>query len=202
VRHPKFSRSGFFVSAEGTILTTAEAVASCGHVVVERNVAASVSYSDPALGIALLTPATALAPKAVATFATEPRSGSKVALSGYSYEDKLPAPVVTIGTLEDTTGLNGEPGLSRLSLNSLPGDTGGPVLDSAGHVLGILLPADPAAPKRLPDGVAFAASASALTATLQAQGVAAATSSDTTPATPDALAATARDLTVLVSCWE
>ena len=202
VRHPKFSRSGFFISPQGTILTTAEAVATCGRVVVERNVEVTVTYTDPSLGIALLTPKTPLAPKSFAAFATGARSGAKVALSGYSYQDKLPAPVVTVGTLEEVTGLNGEPGLTRLSLTALPGDSGGPVLDAAGHVLGMLLPVDPAAPKQLPQGVAFAASAATLTAALAAQGLTAATSSDTAPATPDALAAAARDMTVLVSCWE
>lgn len=202
VRLPKYSRSGFFVSAQGTVLTTSEAVAKCGRVVIERNIEATVTHTNSALGIALLTPNTPLAPKYVASFAAGARAGARVSLSGYSYEGKLPAPVITLGTLEDMQGLSGEPGLTRLSLSALPGDTGGPVLDASGNVLGMLLPPDTAAAKQLPDGVAFAASAAALTAALMAQGITALQASTTAPATPDALANAARGMTVLVSCWE
>lgn len=201
VRHPKFSRSGFFVSQQGVILTALQAVESCGRIVVERSTEATVSYRDPALGFALLTPNTALAPKAVASFATPGRLGSKVSLSGYSYEDKLPAPVITPGILEDTEGLHGEPNLTRLGMSVLAGDVGGPVLDASGSVLGMLLPTDPRSEKQLPNGVAFAASGSALLAALAAQGLPA-VQSDGTRISPDAFAARARDITVLVSCWE
>ena len=202
VRRPKMSRSGFFVNAQGGILTSLQAVESCGKVVVERSIVAKVSFTDAALGIALLTPETPMAPKAYASFATSANLGAKVSLSGYSYEDKLPAPAVTYGVIEDMTGLNGEPDLTRLTLTALPGDTGGPVLDEAGNVLGMLLPPDTKAAQQLPPGVAFAASASALTAALTAQGVTPEMATSTTPATPDAMAAMARDMTVLVSCWD
>ena len=202
VRHPKLSRSGFFIDATGTVLTTAQAVQGCGRIVLERSTEATVSFQDAALGIAVLTPAKPLAPGAVAEFASAaPRLGAPVSLSGYSYEDKLMAPVLTLGTVEEVKGLNGEPGLTRLSVASLPGDAGGPVLDAGGAVLGMLLPVDPKAARQLPDGVAFAANAPALAAALTARGVTpiAATGGQLTP---DALSARARGMTVLVSCWE
>jgi peptidoglycan hydrolase-like protein with peptidoglycan-binding domain len=201
VRHPKFSSSGFFVSPQGMVLTTLQAVENCGKIVVERSTEATISFSDPGLGIALLTPDTPLAPKAIAGFAVAGRKGSRVALSGYSYGDKLPAPVITPGVLEDDTGLNGEPNLTRLSLSALPGDIGGPVLDASGAVLGMLMPPDTTSGKQLPEGVAFALSAFAFGAILQAQGVAPA-QGQTEALPPDAFAATARNMTVLISCWE
>ena len=202
VRHPKFSRSGFFVSADGMVLTTSQAVQGCGRVVLARSTEATVTYTDDALGIALLTPGVALAPRGVASFAGSGNPGSRVSLSGYSYEDKLPAPVITLGVLEEAQGLNGEPNLTRLSLTALPGDSGGPVLDATGAVLGLLLAPGATGDKQLPQGVAFAASAAALTAVLTAQGVIPAQSYGAVPATPDAMANIARDMTVLVSCWE
>ncbi len=202
VRHPKFSRSGFFVSAQGMVLTTSQAVQGCGRVVLARSTEATVTFTDAALGIALLTPNIALAPRAVASFAGSGSPGARVSLSGYSYEDKLPAPVITLGVLEEALGLNGEPNLTRLSLTALPGDSGGPVLDVTGAVVGLLLPPDASGAKQLPQGVAFAASGAALAAALTAQGVTATQSVGTVPATPDAIATIARDLTVLVSCWE
>ncbi len=203
MRKPKHSRSGFFVNASGTVLTTTEAVAQCGHITLDRSTNATVSYSDATSGIALLTPAKPLSPRAVAAFsATAARLGAKISVAGFAYEDKLPAAVVTLGTIEDQTGLNGEPGLTRLSIRTLPGDTGGPVLADSGAVLGMLMPASMGAARQLPEGVAFAASADALTALLTAHGMTLSASTSTTAATPDALAATARGMTVLVSCWE
>ena len=202
VRHPKMSRSGFFVTPQGMVLTSLQAVETCGKIDIERTVGAKVTFTDPGLGIALLTPDTTLAPKTIASFASVAQVGSKVALSGYSYEDKLPAPVVSLGVLEETQGLNAEPGQVRLSLTALPGDVGGPVLDTSGAVLGMLLPPDVTSGKQLPVGVAIATSAAVLVSALSAQGLTPATATTTTAATPDALAAIARNMTVLVSCWE
>ena len=203
VRHPRLSRSGFFIDAQGSVLTTLQAVEGCGRIVLERATEARVAFTDPTLGIAVLTPNAPLAPRAVAGFASQsPRPGARVSLSGYSYEDKLPAPVLTLGALEDTKGLNGEPGLTRLTLTALPGDAGGPVLDNSGAVIGMLLPGDPAAPRQLPDGVAFAASSAVLSATLTARGMSPTPATDNGPLTPDAMTAAARGMTVLVSCWD
>ena len=203
VRKPKLSRTGFFVSADGMVATTAEAVAQCGRVTIDRSTDAEVTLSDAATGLALLKPKAPLAPRAVAAFATaSTRPGAEITVPGYSYEDRLPAPVLTFGTFEDAQGLNGEPGLSRLSLQSLPGDAGGAVLDGSGTVVGMLLPATPQAGKQLPAGVAFALSGAEITRLLTANGVT--PQAPAAPATlaPGALAELGTGMTALVSCWD
>ena len=203
VTTPKLSRSGFFVDAAGSVVTTVEAVAQCGRVTIDHDTEAAVAAQDAASGIAILTPKTALAPQAFARLQTAPaRLGGEVAVAGYSYEDKLPAPVLTLGTLEEEKGLNGEPGLSRLAIPVLAGDAGGPVLDQAGAVLGMLLPTAPKGAKLLPDGVAFAAQAGVIGQALTAAGVVPTLATATDIATPDALNAAGLGMTVLVSCWE
>lgn len=205
VKKPKLSRSGFFIDAKGSVLTTTEAVDQCGAITLERSVAAKVSFEDKALGIAVLTPDVVLAPQVVAQFASvAPGVGAPVAVSGYSYEDRLPAPVLTRGTLEEGQGLNGEAGLARLSLQALPGDAGGPVLDDSGAVVGMLLPSGAMSGKELPPDVAFAASAAALVEALTSPAgpaLALNAQTSTAKATPDAFNAAARGMTVLVSCW-
>ena len=47
-------------------------------------------------------------------------------VAGYSYEDRLPAPVMTFGTLEDVTGLNGETGPEAPGAASPAGRRGRP----------------------------------------------------------------------------
>ena len=203
VRKPKFSRSGFFVDAKGSVLTTTEAVTGCARITIERTQEATVTLSDTATGLALLTPATPLSPRAVAEFQPAPsRIGTEVALSGYSYEAKLPSAVLTFGLLEDITGLNGEPSVIRLSIDALPGDTGGPVLDGSGAVLGMLLPQVLQGSKQLPPQVFFAASATQVAATLASAGLTLLQSTAQGTLAPDDLTRTATGMTVLVSCWD
>lgn len=203
VRKPRLSRTGFFVSPEGAVLTTTEAVAECARVTIDRATDATVTLTDTASGLALLTPRAPLAPRAVAGFVTAPtRPGSEIAVPGYSYEDRLPAPVITFGTFEDVTGLNGETTLNRLALQVLPGDTGGPVLDPSGSVVGMLLPAGSQEPKLLPAGVAFALPAAEIARLLTPTGIAPLSATSTAPVDPATLAETATGMTALVSCWD
>lgn len=203
VRRPKLSRTGFFISPEGAVLTTVEAVTGCGRVTIDHATDASVTLSDAGSGLALLTPKSQLSPRAVAAFATGPgRPGSEITVPGYSYEDRLPAPTLTFGTLEDTKGLNGEAGLNRLALQPLPGDAGGAVLDGSGAVLGMLLPAAPQGGKQLPAGVVFALPGAEIARILTPTGVTPLPATNTSPLSPAALADTATAMTALVSCWE
>lgn len=203
VRRPKLSRSGFYVDAAGTVLTTPEAVEGCSRVTLDAGVAAQVRLVDKAAGLALLVPETPLAPRAVAGLrAGSLRTGAEIAVSGFPYEDRLPAPVLTFGTLEAETGLDGEPGLSRLALLSHPGDAGGPVLDATGAVIGMLLPQASGGTQVLPAGTAFVASGAAIAARLAGEGVTLAVAEGTGALPPDDLAQRAAGMTVLVSCWE
>ncbi|MEO0865776.1 MAG: serine protease [Pseudomonadota bacterium] len=202
IRKPRLSRSGFFVDSRGTVLTTTEAVQNCTRITLDNEVEATVATMDNARGVAVLTPDTPLAPLAVARFAdTTPRLTSEVAASGYSFEGVLDAPSMTFGTLSDLRGLNGEAELARLALDTLPGDAGGPVLDTGGGVLGMLLPA-PAGGRALPEGVQFALDVAALQEVLEQAGMAAGNTNSGTPIDPIDLTAAASGMTVLVSCWD
>lgn len=52
VRRPKFSRSGFYVTPQGHVATTTDAVSQCGRVTLDGVTDASILASDPAQGIA------------------------------------------------------------------------------------------------------------------------------------------------------
>ncbi len=203
VKTPILSRSGFFIDAAGTVLTTIDAVGTCGRVTIDHDIDATVRFSDAATGLAVLTPAQPMAPNAFAQFQTGAmRLGSEISVAGYSYETKLPAPVLSFGVLEEDKGLNGEAGIARLAIALLPGDAGGPVVDQSGSVIGMALPAVGDGARLLPDGVGFAASGAAITAVLTQAGITTRASTQTAIATPDALNAAALGMTVLVSCWE
>ncbi len=203
IRTPEMSRSGFYVDAKGTVLTTAEAVTGCSRITVNEDYVADISAVDEAHGLALLTPQVPLAPLAHAAFLTvDPRLKSDVAVAGYSYEGRLSAPSLTYGSLSELTGLNGEAELNRLTLAALPGDAGGPVLDAGGAVMGVLLPNQAPAGRTLPDGVSFALDAGVVTSFLADHGVTPDATDAAASLDPVELSARAADMTVLVSCWK
>jgi peptidoglycan hydrolase-like protein with peptidoglycan-binding domain len=202
IRQPDRIRSGFYVSADGQAVTSAEAVASCDRVTLDDRIEAQVTATDPALGVALLAPAEALAPIRVARLQSGlPRLQSEIAVAGFPYGDALTQPTVTFGRLADLRGLQGEDTLKRLALDAVEGDTGGPVFDATGAVLGVLLPRDGNASQQLPAEVSFATDAGALATFLSQNGVNPAASDAVEPIAPEDLAGIAADMTVRVTCW-
>ncbi len=203
VRRPTKSRSGFYVDATGRVATTTEVVQGCGRITIDGGIEMTVAAKDEASGVAVLSPRTALAPLGVARLDPAVASvGGEVAVAGYSYPDTLSEPVLTFGTLADTKDLSGDDRRERLQIRTLEGDAGGPVLDTTGRVIGMLLPRMTADGRVLPEDVSFAVDAAVLRATLG--GIAA---DEAAPAASGAMAAEdiariGRDMTVQVSCWE
>ena len=201
-RHPEFARSGFFIAADGAVLTAAAGLNACGRITVEDHLA-DLAYVDEALGLAVLRPQKPLAPSAVAAFQpTEPRLGSEIAVAGFSYPEALSAPVLSFGTLSDLSGLAGEASRARLAVRTLAGDAGGPVLDTTGAVVGMLLPAETATDKLLPEDLAQALRSFEIVARLTENGYAPMASEPAGSIAAEDIAARAQDLTVRVACWK
>lgn len=203
VRQPVRSASGFFVDRAGRVLTSVAAVEGCTRVTLDSEHEAQVAARDEALGLAVLRPVDPLAPRRVAQFQTNPpRLQSEVAVAGYSFGGVLGAPTLTFGTLEDMQGLRGEESLKRLTLVSEPGDTGGPVMDTAGGVLGMLQPRDGDDDQRLPQDVSFATKTDEILEFLRGAGIDAQAGSASAPLDPVDLTRIGAEMTVLVSCWD
>ncbi|MDD9922522.1 MAG: serine protease [Boseongicola sp.] len=201
IRRPERARSGFYVAANGAVVTTSEAVRQCTRITLDEDVEASVTASDDALGLALLQPSRSLSPLAIAELAAvEPRLQSDIAVAGYSFGGVLTAPSLTYGVFADIKGLDGNTQVQRLDVSSEPGDAGGPVFNDAGAVMGVLLDQVEGA-RRLPENVAFALDAPVLAEFLSANGLTASASDAENGMAPEDLTLLAADLTVLVSCW-
>ena len=202
IRRPRLSRSGFFVSDSGAVVTTLEAVQNCSRITLDNDGEARLAAADDKLGVALLEPMTALAPRAVAQFSSSlPRLQSDVAVAGFSYGGLLGAPTMTFGAVSDLRGLRGEPELTRLEAETLEGDAGGPVFDQAGGVLGMLLPRE-GSDRQLPANVSFAANGQAVQTLLTQSGISSQRRDSQAPMAPEDITAMARDMTVLVNCWD
>ncbi|MCR8726367.1 serine protease [Frigidibacter sp. ROC022] len=201
IRRPDVSRSGFYFDAEGHVLTSADAVASCERVTLDTDLEVEVLARDADLGVAVLQAKEPLVPIDFGRLQPgQPRLGSEIAVSGYAYDGRLGAAVLTFGQLADLKGLDGDSRVTRLSLKVTPGDAGGPVFDGSGAVMGLLLP-----PRNdgqvLPDDAAFALSAETLAGFLAEHGLAPVAAEPAGDIAPEVLTTRARDMTVLVSCW-
>ena len=202
VRRPTLSRSGFFITATGTVLTTVDVLQSCARVTIDGDLPMTVALSDAQSGLALLVPERPLAPPGVAAFQTAPeRIGTEVAVAGYPYEDRLTSPAMTFGSVEALEGLDGEAGLKRLNLPALPGDAGGPVVDGTGAVIGMMLPRTQDAARQLPPEVSFALAAARIEMVLKPQGIVLGMAPAQGALPPEDLSRRARGMTVRVSCW-
>lgn len=203
VRRPEFSRSGFFVDATGTVLTTASAVAGCGRVTIDEAYDARVVALDEAMGLAVLQPETPLVPMAFAQFQEDlARLGAQVTIAGFSFEDAMTRPVLTFGQIEDMRGLNGEEDRFRLSAEIRQGDLGGPVFGSNGAVIGLLAGQPQDADRILPEDVNYAVPADVIKAFLRSNNISSGTLREDVVVPPEVITRIGGDLTVLVSCWK
>ncbi|PJI91369.1 S1-C subfamily serine protease [Yoonia maricola] len=201
VRQPKLSRSGFYVSDDGVVVTTPEAIAGCSRITLDRQTDAEVIGTDLDLGVAILRPLSPLSPLGVATFQSDiPRLQDQVAVAGYPFNGVLTAPTLTFGTLEDIRDLQGDNRRKRLSVPTQDSNAGGPVLDNSGAVLGMLLPKKAAA-QTLPGDVQFSLDAPLIANLLQELGITPTQTAAAPAISSVALSRKAADVAVLVSCW-
>ncbi len=202
VRQPKLSRSGFFVSGDGAVITTTDVIDSCERLTLDREVDASVLATDPENGIVLLSPNEPLVPRKVATLRVEvPRLQDRIAVAGYPFDGTLSAPSLTFGTVADIRSLTGDDSIHRLEILPQDGDAGGPVLDNAGHVLGMLLPRADDSNQVLPPEVNYARDTANFVTLLTTNGIDPQISETGEVLSPVVLTRLASDMTVLVSCW-
>lgn len=200
------SGSGFRVSGEGHILTNAHVVEGCAEVRLPSAGPVSVAARDDAVDLALLK---GLAGKPFAAFrqGRGVRPGAGVVAVGYPLRGVLASGAnVTTGNVSALAGPGDDRRLIQITAPVQPGNSGGPVLDMAGNVVGVVVAKLDAvkvarATGDIPQNVNFAVSASAARAFLDSEGVAYATAPSVERREPVEVAAAAKAFTVLIECW-
>jgi hypothetical protein len=206
VRKPELMRSGFFVDASGTVVTTVEAVTgetgTCDRVLIDNAYPASVAYTDDTLGLAVLRPQQALAPLGFARIAPNPgRIRGEVAVAAFPFDGALAYASTSFGSITALEGVDGEDWMQRLDLSTGDSEAGGPVLDASGAVLGMVLPGS-AGQRMLPDEVTLALRSDRLMEAMAAAGVPLQTATGLgANLNRDQLARLGADIAVRVSCW-
>jgi S1-C subfamily serine protease len=136
--------SGFVVSASGHLITNRHVVRGCAAVRVrpEGGVprAATVVALDPDDDLALLKTDTTFASVAAFRGGMDPRAGEDVVAVGYPLNGLLAdQPHVTIGSISALAGLYNDLHELTISTPVQPGNSGGPLLDAHGTVVGVVV---------------------------------------------------------------
>ena len=201
--------SGFFVSDNGHILTNAHVVSECADVRIPPAVSVRVAARDDASDLALLQ-GEADPGGAFATFRAGRgiRPGADVVVIGYPLQGVVASEAnVTRGNVSALAGPGDDRRLFQMTAPVQPGNSGGPVLDTSGHVVGVTVAKLDAvkiarATGDIPQNVNFAVSAGTTRAFLDAEGVPYETARSGDTLAPDVVASRAKEFTVLVECWK
>ena len=201
--------SGFLVSTVGHILTNAHVVRGCAEVRSPADVPVQVVAYDDASDLALLE-SSSRSPGTVAEFRQGRgiRSAGSVLVIGYPLRDMLASePSVSAGIVSALAGPGDDRRLIQITAPVQPGNSGGPVLDSAGNVVGVVVARLNALEIArdtgvLPQNVNFAVAAGAARAFLDAESVPYLTAPSDVALPPEAVAAAGKRFTVMVECWK
>lgn len=139
---PKSSGTGFVVSRQGHILTNHHVVASCPSI---RVVMDGMSKEAPLIAIdeendlALLKLPQPMRNVARFRKGRSIRAGDGIVVVGFPYHRILALEAnVTNGVVSALAGLRNDSRFIQISAPVQPGNSGGPVLDSSGHVVGVV----------------------------------------------------------------
>lgn len=196
--------TGFVVSSAGHVLTNRHVVNGCRRVTVDGRPAALMA-EDRTFDLALLR-GEGLSGVAPAVFALEPaRLNSDVTVAGFPLPDLLGGLNVTRGAVTSLKGLGGDGINMQISAPVQPGNSGGPVLNAAGQVVGVVVAKlDAGAVARLyddiPQNVNFAIRGEIAKLFLAQNGVDPLVEAAGIPVAPEDLAETAAAFTRLVAC--
>ncbi|MGP1396127.1 MAG: S1C family serine protease [Inquilinaceae bacterium] len=201
--------SGFFVSRDGHIVTNAHVVEECRKVLVRykgRNLRAAVKDVRQGDDLALLVVQTRpprLAP--IVPGSTVRRAASIVAV-GFPLPDILASGLnVTLGNVSALSGLGGDSRLLQITAPVQPGNSGGPLFDAQGRVVGVVVAKLDAAQVfadtgDIPQNINYAIKADMVLHLLKDHGIPAPASAPTAPMSPEEVADIGRDIAVFIIC--
>jgi S1-C subfamily serine protease len=202
------SGTGFFVSSDGHVLTNHHVIEGCSDI----RVASPGGVSRKAILVAkdskndLAALRTDMNPSSVATFSTRARIGDSAFVYGFPLAGLLATSGnFTVGNVTATAGLEDDSRMFQISAPVQPGNSGGPLLDQYGNVIGVIvskLNALKYAMERndVPQNVNFAIKTAVAVNFLESNGIALTDERKTSAIEPAEVAERAKAFTVRVVC--
>ncbi len=132
--------SGFFVNHAGDIVTNAHVVSGCGHIETSGKAPLRLLGSDADIDLAVLH--ADLSPVDIASLRATPppRIGEDVLAFGFPLPGLLSTEGnVTVGILSATRGVGDDPHVFQMTAPVQSGNSGGPLVDSTGNVVGVVV---------------------------------------------------------------
>jgi len=136
------SGTGFFVSEKGHILTNAHVVEGCTAVAITPSASVAskgtVIARDKTNDLAVI--ATDVKPQSFAALRLGAKVGEPVSAFGYPLTGILTTTGnFTTGNISATAGIGDDTRMLQISAPVQPGNSGGPLLDEAGNVVGVVV---------------------------------------------------------------
>ena len=200
--------TGFFVSTGGHVLTNNHVIDRCTNIITiastgERS-AAQVIARDSANDMALLK--SKFTGTKVAAFGTRTRLGETIYAFGYPLAGLLATSGnFTAGNVSALAGNRNDIRLLQISAPIQPGNSGGPLLDSSGRVIGIVVAKLDALLavkllKDIPQNVNFAIKSDLALTFMSTHGIDAVVSEQTSVIEPTTIAERAKAIAVMILC--
>lgn len=208
---PVSSGSGFIVSNQTFVLTNAHVIDGCMEVTVrinDRVIRAAITARDRRNDLALLRLPASKNPVIVIQGNNTLYPGDSVVAIGYPLSDLLASEGnVSVGIVSALAGVGNNTSLLQISNPLQPGNSGGPLFDMTGHVVGVIVSKLDSlhtlkAYGTLPQNVNFATKSTVAVAFMQASGVDFKTRKSTKELRPADVARKGRPATVPIQCWE
>jgi len=202
--------SGFYVTTTGHVLTNNHVIADCAEVKItegEHSTPAKVLATDADLDLALVQLPHAV-PTAVVFRENAPRLGESVVAMGFPLSGLLTSDtVVTTGIVSALAGARDNRHQLQISAPVQPGNSGGPLLDPAGHLVGVVVSGlnglrMASLTGAIPENVNFAIKGEEARSFLRAHGVGVVTAPSGKDLTTDVIAEQGLRYTVRLECWK
>ena len=200
------SGTGFYVSSDGLIVTNAHVAEGCKNPRLASGDALSMRDLDNSSDLALLSSSNANTVPLVLRSGRGIRLGSDVVVAGFPLRGILSDDLnVTTGSVSALSGPNNDRRLFQLTAPVQPGNSGGPILDESGNLVGVIVSkldalSVAATTGDIPQNVNFGISLGTLQSFLDANSVDYETSSSSLTMSNSDVASIAKKSTVSIIC--
>ena len=199
--------TGWYVAPGGYLVTNAHVVEDCKMVTLKSGAELQILNMQPDEDLALLKGVTEVAPL-VLRDGRSARLAEDVLIAGYPLGGILSSGInVTVGTVSALAGMGDDERRFQFTAPVQPGNSGGPVLDTSGHVIGVVVSKLNAMSIQdeigdIPQNVNFGIALPSLIKFLKGNDVPYAPQASSTHIDKVDLAELARESTVLLQCYQ